>query len=148
MARAIRTAIAVALAAAVTLSLPLGCKKTGITYIESGNAFTRESALAVLAKTDASSIAARPTSEGPGLRHNALARLRRLGPAASSAADLLTRSFPSDTTGVPVHVERGTYNTVPVLLVVEATGPSSGSLSSKRLWIVSEAGDILFAGSR
>ena len=109
---------------------------------------TNETALAVLATADASAVASQPTADGAELRHAALAALRREGETASSVADLLTRTFPSSTRGVPVYVERASYDGTPAVLVVEATGLASGPLSSKRLWVVSESGDILFAGSR
>jgi len=146
--RRARAALAVCLLAAVAVGLLTGCANKGPVYVESGATHTNETALAVLAKADASAVASKPTADGPKLRHAALAALRREGTTASSVADLLTRTFPSTTSGVPVYVERGSYDGKAAVLVVEATGPESGSLSTKRLWVVAENGDILFAGSR
>jgi predicted small lipoprotein YifL len=143
-----RTVLVASLLAAVAAALMTGCASKGPVYVDSGVNHTSATALALLAKADASAVASKPTSEGAKLRHEALAALRRNGAAASSVADLLTRTFPSSTSGVPVYVERGSYEGKPAVLVVEATGPKSGSLSTKRLWVVGESGDVLFAGSR
>lgn len=148
MTRVARAALVVALAATVALASLVGCARKGPVFVDSGATHTQATALSLLAQADASTVASRSTKDGTRLRHDALAALRGQGPAASTAADLLTRTFPSDTSGVPVYVERGTYEGKPALLVVEATGPSTGSLNSKRLWVVGDTGDILFAGSR
>jgi hypothetical protein len=144
LARVVRTALFVALAVA----LLCGCAKKGPAYVDAGTAHTKATALAVLSQADTSAVSSHPTSDGSKLRHDALAALRRQGAKASAVADLLTRAFPSDTRGVPVYVERATYDGKPAVLVVEATGPDSGSLNSRRLWVVGDDGDILFAGSR
>jgi hypothetical protein len=139
------TMVAIMVCVAWTLS---GCGVKGPTFVDRGTSYDKTSALAVLAAADGSAFAAKPTSTGVKLRHNALAALRREGAAASAVADLLTKTFPSTTTGVPIYVERATFGNQPAVLVVEATGPVSGTLNTKRLWVVSENGDILFAGSR
>lgn len=146
--RVARAALVVALAATVVIAPLCGCTPKGPVFIDSGGTHTQATALALLAQADASAVASRPTTDGNKLRREALAALRSQAPAASGAADLLTRAFPSDTSGVPVYVERGSYEGKSAVLVVEATGPGSGSLNSKRLWVVSDEGDILFAGSR
>lgn len=143
-----RAALIVVLVGMVSAVLLCGCAEKGPTYVDNGTAHTQDSALTLLADADAAAVASRATSEGTKLRHDALAALRRQGPEASSVSDLLTRTFPTDTSGVPIYVERGTYGGRPAVLVVEATGPSEGTLNSKRLWVVSTEGDILFAGSR
>lgn len=125
-----------------------GCTSNDPIFVDSGKAVDEAGALVILAQADASAFATRPTLDGPALRHNALAALRRKYPSGSGVADLLTRTFPSDTSGVPVYVERATYDGTPAIIVVEATGPGSGELSSKRLWVVGMDGTILFAGSR
>ena len=135
--------------AATRSRLLCGCAKKGPTYVDAGTAHTKATALVVLvASRHLGRRSSRPTSDGAKLRHDALAALRRQGATASAVADLLTRTFPSDTRGVPVYVERATYDGEPAVLVVEATGPNSGSLNSRRLWVVGDDGDILFAGSR
>lgn len=148
MTRVARAALVAALAATVAVASLMGCARKGPVFVDNDAAHTKTTVLSILAQADASAVESRPTVDGTKLRHDALAALRSQGPAASSAADLLTRTFPSDTSGVPVHVERGTYEGKPALIVVEATGPASGSLNSKRLWVVADNGDILFAGSR
>jgi hypothetical protein len=133
---------------ALVTMLLAGCAPKGPVYVKDGKNYDKSTAIALLASVDAGSYSKERTSDGPKLRHAALAALRRNGPAASSAADLLTRTFPSKTAGVPVYVEHGSFNSVPAYVVIEATGPASGHLNSKRIWIVTEKGDILFAGSR
>lgn len=148
MTRVARAALIVALVVTIAVASLVGCARKGPVFVDAGVAHTKASALSILAQADTAQVASRPTAEGSKLRHDALAALRRQGSTASAAADLLTRAFPSDTSGVPVYVERGTYEGKPAVLIVEATGPSSGSLNAKRLWVVGENGDILFAGSR
>ena len=147
MARVVRIALS-ALVVSAVIALGSGCAKQEPVFVDAVTAHTKTTALAVLERAESSSMASRPTADGTELRHDALAALRRQGATASAVADLLTRTFPSDTSGVPIYVERATYNGKPSVLVVEATGPESGSLSSKRLWVVAENGDILLAGSR
>jgi hypothetical protein len=144
VARVARTALFIAL----SVTLLCGCARRGPVYADTGTPHTKATALVVLSNADTAAIASRPTTDGIKLRHDALAALRRQGAKASEVADLLTRTFPSDTSGVPVYVERATFGGKPAVLVVEATGPGSGSLNSKRVWVVGDNGDILFAGSR
>lgn len=148
MTRVARATLFVALAVMVVFAPAWGCARKTPVFVDNGVAHTKATALVLLAQADISEVASRPTTDGTKLRHDALTALRSRSPAASAAADLLTRTFPSDTTGVPVYVEYGTYEGKPAVLVVEATGPSSGSLNSRRLWVVGDNGDILFAGSR
>jgi len=132
-----------------TLAVVLcGCAAKGPVYVDQGTSYDKKSALKILAQADSSAVMAEPASRGSKLRHGALASLRGKGAPASRVADLLTRTFPSDTSGVPVYVERASYDDKPAVVVVEATGPDSGTLSGKRLWILDEQGDVLFAGSR
>jgi hypothetical protein len=146
--RFVRIALLFGCAAAVVAVLLGGCAKKGPTYTESETDFTKVTALATLARADISDLESRPTADGPKLRHEALASLRRQGATASSVADLLTSAFPSDTSGVPVYIEKARYEGAPAVIVVEAAGPKSGSLSARRLWVVGEDGGVLLAGSR
>lgn len=148
MGRGARIALAAAAAALTILALLAGCAPKGPTYVENGSDYSTKAAYALLARVDAGKLADTPTTDGPRLRHIALAALRRNGPVASSAADTITKTFPSDVTGVPVYVERGAFGGKPAIVLVEAIGPANGKLTSKRIWFVSENGDILFAGSR
>jgi predicted small lipoprotein YifL len=146
--RTVRAALIVTLALAMAAALLTGCAKKGPSYLDGSTAYTKATALVVLEKADTKALSGRPTADGVKLRHEALAALRREGQSASAVADLLTRTFPSDTTGVPVYIERATFDGKPAVLVVEATGPESGSLSTKSLWVVADDGNILFAGGR
>ncbi|NTU71077.1 MAG: hypothetical protein HGB10_04575 [Coriobacteriia bacterium] len=137
------TATALIIALAMT-----GCGVDGPTWADKGAVYDNDSALEVQSGVDTSALAEKPTADSAKLRHQALAALRRQGESASAAADLLTKTFPSDINGVPVYVERCTFSGAPAVLVVEATGPKDGKLSSTRLWVVSDTGEILFAGSR
>ena len=148
MSRQVRNALAVAAAAVMIAALCAGCSPKGPTYVEKGKDYDRAASLALLASVDPGELAKRPTSDGVGLRHTALAELRLRGKNASGVADLLTKTFPSDTTGVPVYIERGSFDGKPAVIVIEAIGPEVGHLNSKRIWFVGEQGEVLFAGSR
>ncbi len=148
MGRTVRATLAVIAAVAVAAVLLAGCAPKSPAYVENGKDYDRSAAITLLASVDTGHLADQPTTDGPKLRHAALAALRRHGATASKVADLLTKTFPSDTAGVPLYVERGSFDAKPAVVVVEATGPTSGRLSSKRIWFVGEKGDILFAGSR
>lgn len=129
-------------------TLALGCSSRALTYVDSGRSYDSSAALDALARADSSSLSRQSVASGQELRTKALAALTRKGTAASAAASLLAKSFPSDTTGVPVYVERVMFAGKPAVLVVEAVGPEGGVLGHKRLWVVGEDGAILFAGSR
>ena len=148
MRNAARLTLKVTACLALATMLLSACAPKGPAYVKNGKNYDTPTAIALLASVDTGSFSKERTSDGPKLRHAALAALRRHGSDASSAADLLTRTFPSKTAGVPVYVEHGSFNSVPAFVVIEATGPASGHLNSKRIWIVGEKGDILFAGSR
>jgi len=140
--------VVLAMVVATALAVLTGCAEKGPTYVDAGAVHTKATVIAILEQTDTSAIADRPAADGAKLRHQALAALRRQGTDASSVADVLTRTFPSDTRGVPVYVERASYDGKDAILVVEATGPDSGKLNAKGLWVISESGDVLFAGGR
>lgn len=148
MLRLARSVLLVACAAAIATVVLGGCAKKGPVYVESTTDFTKATALAALARADTSGVSSQPTADGPKLRHDALAALRHESASASGVADMLTRAFPSDTSGVPAYIEKATYAGEPAILVVEATGPAAGSLSAKRLWVLGKDGSVLFAGSR
>ena len=143
-----RVAQALLLTLAVTsLALVIGCAPSGPTYIDGGSNYTIASVNAVLSRADAGSMTNRPTSEAAGLRHAALVALRRRGGAAASAADLITRTFPSDTRSVPVYVEWAVIGGKRSIVIVEATGPKNGRLNAKRLWVLDGQGNIIFAST-
>ena len=144
-----RAALSWILAPLLLLALSLAaCTASGPKFVEHGAAYTKETATQLLASTDISQYAQRPTTEADALRHTALTRLRRRGPAASTAAELLTKTFPSSAHGVPVYVELGSYEGTPSTILVEATGPATGKLDTTRLWAIAKDGQILFAASR
>ena len=125
-----------------------GCADKGPTFVESGTSYTKATALELLAESDTSRFAQHPTSEADALRHTALTALRRHGASASATADLITRTFPQAAHGVPVYVERGSFEGVPATILVEATGPASGKLGTKRLWAIGGDGRVLFVATR
>jgi hypothetical protein len=144
-----RVVVSCALAAALVLAVAIaGCGDSGPTFVDNGTNYSKTTALQLLANTDASSLAQQPTADAGSLRHAALNSLRRHGLAASAAADLLTKTLPTDANGVPVYVEVGFYDSSPAVILVEAIGPASGTLSTKRLWAIGTAGAVLFVGTR
>ena len=70
------------------------------------------------------------------------------GSGASVAAGLITRTFPSDSTGVPFYVESATYESKEALIIVEAIGRDEGKLADERVWVLSASGDVLLSGTR
>jgi len=125
-----------------------GCSDKGPTFVEHGASYTKDSALKLLATIDTAGIAERPTSDAESLRHKALAALRRNGPSAAQAADLLIRTMPTSARGVPVYVEIGSFGAKPATILVEATGPTTGTLSTKRFWALGADGTVLFVATR
>ena len=144
MSRAARLVLVKALTPLALAMLLTGCSSADPVYVSKGTSYTAATIASVFDIADTTE----PATESALLRHSALAALRRSGADASAVADLLTRSFPSDTRGVPVYVERATFDGKPAVVVVEATGPSGGHLDSKRIWVLGERGDVYFAGSR
>jgi hypothetical protein len=139
--------LAAALAVAACL-VAAGCAPKGPTFVDAGASYTESTLGQVYAKADTSKLANESAGDTTKLRHDALTSLRGHGTAASSAADLITKTFPPTMRGVPVYVERATYNGEPALVVVEAIGPTAGKLSLKRLWVLSETGTVLFYGTK
>jgi len=140
MVRGVRNALMLVIATAVLPLFVSGCAAKGPVYVSANRSYTQASAPSVFALADTSRLADQPASTAPKLRHTALAALRRSGADASAISNLLTRVFPGDTRGVPVYVERATYDGKSAVLVVEATGPESGKLASKRLWVSATTG--------
>ena len=134
-------------AALVCLLLQSGCAPNPPAWVDAGGSYTVNQLSQAFAKADISRVSSQPVSEAAGLRHGALTRLRRKGPAAATAADLLTKTLSSDTRGVPVYVERATIQDVPGIVMVEATGRIGGKLSTKRLWAISDVGTVIFVGT-
>ena len=141
--RSIVAAISLLLALALT-----SCSQSGLTFVDEGGSYDRESALALAAAADSGDLAGRSTREADALRHDALVDLRSEGAAGAEAASLVTKTFPSNAAAVPFYVERATFDSKPALVVIEAIGPADGSLADKRIWVLSEDGDVLLSGTR
>ena len=129
------------------LALAGGCAPGGPTYVDQGTHYTLASVDGVFSSADTRRYTDRPTSAAVGLRHDALVALRKRGGNAASAAELVTRTFPADTRSVPVYVERATVENKPALVIVEATGPKEGTLKAKRLWVLDNQGNVIFAST-
>lgn len=121
-----------------------GCTASGPQWADEGASYTVESVKTVFDKVEDPEARGGAVAESADLRHDALVGLRRQGESAAQATDLITATFPS-TAGVPVYVERATFNGEDALLVVELIGPTGGSLDDLRLWVVSADGGILFS---
>jgi hypothetical protein len=114
--------------AILMLLLPTGCAPSGPTWVDSGASYSTADLSSVFAKADVSkykNVSAADTTE---LRHRALADLRKRGKQASAAADLITKTLPSQSQGVPVYIERASVGGQPAYVLVEVIGPSSGKL--------------------
>jgi hypothetical protein len=125
-----------------------GCTPKGPTFVDAGASYTPTTLNAVYSKADTTKLLKVSAGDTTKLRHEALTNLRRQGTAASSAADLITKTFPPSVVGVPVYVERAIYNGANALVIVEAIGPANSTLSTKRLWVLSDKGEVLFAGTK
>ena len=136
---------AVALLALVLLA---GCVHSGPTWVDSGSSYTLADLSQLYAKADISRYENSPTSHSGTLRHDALTALRSKGDAPASAANIITRNLPADTRGVPVYVEKATVDNAPAYIIIEATGPASGDLTTKRMWVLSDKGAVVFVGTR
>ena len=139
------------LLAFVALVLTLGvsgCARTAPTWVDEGATYTTATVARLLDNADISRIAGRPTTDATKLRHEALSSLRRQGASASSVADILTSTFQPDTRGVPVYIEKASLEGTPVVIVVEATGSKTGTLKTKRLWVLGEDGSVYLARTR
>jgi hypothetical protein len=146
-ARLMRVVLALALFTLSAFAL-LGCGPKGPVWVEGGGTYTTESLVTLYSAADITKLASTSSSDASKLRHEALVGLRQRGGAAASAADLITKTLPATTAGVPVYVEKATVSGQPALVVIEATGPATGKLTTKRLWALSETGAVLFVGTR
>lgn len=125
-----------------------GCGDTSITYVDNDNSYTRSSALELATDVPSDKLNETPTEKSQELRSEALSDLRNDGEAASQAATLITSTLPQDSKGVPFYVERASYEGTESILIVEAIGRAGGTLSDKRLWVLSLQGDVLLSGNR
>jgi hypothetical protein len=135
-------------ATGVMLVFVSGCSPSPVIYLESNTSYTAANSSDLLEEVDTAAIAKRSAADSGELRQRALVALRGEGDGGAQAADLITETFPADTRGVPVYVERASYDGQAALLMVEATGPPSGQLMDARLWVFDESGSILFSDLR
>jgi hypothetical protein len=145
--RGIAVSLLLALSLAVVLLLP-ACAPSGPTWVDSGASYATSGLSAVYAKADISKLANGSASNTTQRRHDALVGLRKRGGSASAAADLITKTLPSNSRGVPIYVESATIDGRHGLILVEAIGPPNGKLTTKQLWALTDAGAVLFVGTR
>ena len=143
-----RTLALAVVALSIVAAVTSGCGSRGPSYVDSGASYSKASLSGLLDKTDITEYSSQSAADVATLRHDALTGLRRRGGEASKAADLITATFGAETRGVPVHVEWADLDGKRSLILVEAIGPSNGVLTTKRLWALSESGDVLFAATR
>lgn len=148
MTRPHRAIAIVALLLIATLLGATGCSSEKLVWVDEGTSYTMSSVERVLETADISAQSSRDAAEATALRHAALTSLRKQGPSAAKAADLLTATFPAQTRAVPVYVESATLGGKPVIVLVEATGPKTGPLTMKRLWVLGEDGSVILSRTR
>ncbi|MDP2299078.1 MAG: hypothetical protein U1E08_00330 [Coriobacteriia bacterium] len=116
----------------------LSCGPTDIvTYVPEGGIYRSDDLATLIASADLGKTAAVTTGEAPEVRQDALTQLRGYGDDAVALADTLTSDFPLDMAAVPVYVERGSYEGEPAWIVIEATADDAGTLTYRRLWVLS-----------
>jgi len=135
----------VAIAVLLTLS---GCSHADIRFVDDGGSYTQASATDLLESADPGELVNERADAAPRLRQEALSRLRDLGGTAETAASVITRSFPSDSTGVPYRVERATFDGDAAWIILEARGRANGPLSGRLLWVIDRNGTVLYSGMR
>lgn len=133
----------------VVALLLTGCGPSGPSWIDTGATYTISGLSSLYSKADISKLSGRQASDASSLRHAALTGLRKRGGEAAAAADLITRTLSASTRGVPVYVERAKVEGQAAYIVIEATGPPAGQLTTKRLWVLSaDKGAVIFVGTR
>ncbi len=140
-------AATIALLAALT-AVVAGCSSQGATFVDSNGSYTESSVMTLTAGIDSSKLADTGSDRAAELRHDALTTLRSRGGRAVPVADLLTKTFSAETRGVPMYVERASFNGKPAIVMIEAAGPPKGKLTTKRVWVLDEQGGVLFVGAR
>jgi hypothetical protein len=116
------------------------CSRLGtVTYIPDGGSYTSEDLEGLLASADLGRTAETPVNEAVALRQEALADLRQYGDEAADLADALTSDFPADLPAVPITVELGMFEGAPAWFVTEAAADADGTLTYRRLWVLSRS---------
>lgn len=142
------TRFVLVLAALAALLVAGGCASSSTKLVDEGRTYDRASALRLAASIDSGDLADRSSQEAATLRHDALVDLRKQGATGAAAASLITKTFPTDTAAVPFYVERAAFDSRPVFVVIEALGPKDGPLRDKRVWVLSDSGEVLLSGTR
>jgi hypothetical protein len=126
----------------------VGCSAQGATFVDANGSYTESSVMKLASGIDSSKLAGTSADQSTDLRHDALTTLRSRGGSAVPIADMLTKTFSAETRGVPMYVERASFNGKPAVVMIEAAGPARGKLSTKRVWVLDEQGDVLFVGTK
>lgn len=126
----------------------MGCSAQEAPFVDDAAAYDQASVMKLAEGVDTAELATTPSSEATYLRHKALTALRTRGGRAVPVADMLTKTFPAETRGVPVYFERATFDDKPAVIMIEAAGPANGNLMAKRVWVLDEVGNVLFVGGR
>ncbi len=137
--------VAVGLTVATTV---VACGPAESSYAESTIGYTRSNLDPLFEHARQSELLGRPASDSPTLRHRSLVAIRSEGNRGAEAADLITDTFPTDTRGIPVYVERAEFDGAPALMILELTGPSGGQLDDVRLWVIDASGTIAYSEVR
>lgn len=138
----------IACVSALLLALTACAGRYAPRFIPNGSAHTAASALRLLDEPAPSTLTRLAADDAEQARQAALTALRRRGELGTSVARLLTETFPSSGRGVPYRVERGRFDGAACWIVLEATGRPGGTLDGRRLWVLSDEGEVLFFGSR
>lgn len=138
----------VAASVLVTAFALAGCSGPDPTFVEDGALYDSASAGELVEQADPGSLAEKPAAQASELRHDYLVALRGLGGGAATAAEVITRTFPTETEAVPFYVELAMFDDEPAYIIVEALGRPGGTLSDKRLWVIDEDGNVLLSGVR
>lgn len=137
------------LVAVLALAAIVGCGSSASPkWVDADATYATSSLPGVFDKADISKYKDRPVAEAAELRHKALTALRLEGEDAARAADLITKTLPADSPGIPVYVERATVSGQPAYILVEAIGPTGGRLTVKRIWALADSGAVLWVGTR
>lgn len=119
-----------------------------VEYVKSETAYDQASTSKLLDDKVPQGFSSISGADAPDVRHDVLTRLRRQGDDQSSAASLITATFPTDATSVPFKVIDGTFDGEPVLIMLESMGPKDGTLKDVRLWVIAKDGQIRYSDSR
>jgi hypothetical protein len=141
----VRSLVVLALGIALVAT---GCSGSSPKWVDKGASYTPANVVGLYPNADISNLSAVSASDIAKRRHAALAALRKHGKSASAAADLITKTLPSDSRGVPVYVEQAMFDGTPSLIVIEAIGPPNQKMTMKRLWVLAEDGSVKFVGTR